>query len=289
MTTVAVIGLGAMGSRIALRWMAAGHEVQVWNRSPEKSDALVAAGATRASTPAEAAARAGFVATMVADPEALAAVTEGSSGVAAGARHGTTVLEMSTVGPAAVERLRSALPEAVELVDAPVLGSLSEVEEGALRIFVGGSDDSYDTVRPLLESLGAPLHAGGLGSGAAAKLVANSTLFGSLGVLGEALALADALGLDRATTFEVLGATPVAAQAERRRGSLERNDFPRRFALSLARKDAALVTAAAEAAGADLRLAAAARSWLEDAERAGLGDGDYSRVLQHILGRAGSP
>jgi 3-hydroxyisobutyrate dehydrogenase-like beta-hydroxyacid dehydrogenase len=285
MTTVAVVGLGAMGGRIAQRWIDAGHDVHVWNRSPEKGDALVAAGATRASTPAEAAERAELVATMVADPDALVAVTEGPSGVSAGARDGTTVMEMSTVGPPAVERLRAALPEGVELVDAPVLGSLSEVEAGTLRIFVGGAADAYERVRPLLEALGSPVHVGPLGAGAAAKLVANSTLFGSLAILGEALALADALGLDRATAFEVLAGTPIAAQAERRRGPLESGDFPRRFALSLARKDAALVIAAAEAAGADLRLASGALTWLEEAERAGLGDDDYSRVLQHIAGR----
>jgi 3-hydroxyisobutyrate dehydrogenase/2-hydroxy-3-oxopropionate reductase len=194
---------------------------------------------------------------------------------------------MSTVGPAAIERLRSALPPETGLVDAPVLGSLSEVEDGTLRIFVGGTREAYEEVKPVLSALGSPLHAGELGAGAAAKLVANSTLFGSLGVLGEALALAAALGLDRKTTYEVLSGTPVAAQAERRRGALESGEFPRRFALALGRKDADLVLAAAQAAGADMKLAAAARSWLADAEAAGLGDEDYSRVLELIAGRIG--
>lgn len=285
MASVAVVGLGAMGGRIARRWLDGGHELHVWNRSPEKATELVRDGAVLAGTPAQAAAPADFVATMVADPAALAEVTEGPEGVAAGARDGATVLEMSTVGPAAIDRLRAALRPEVDLVDAPVLGSLSEVEAGTLRIFVGGARRAFEHVGPLLSELGSPLHAGDLGSGAAAKLVANSTLFGALGVLGEAVALADALGLDRATTFEVLSATPVAAQAERRRDALETGEFPRRFALELALKDAALVTDAAESAGADLRLAQAARSWLEDAVAAGLGDADYSRVLEHVTGR----
>jgi 3-hydroxyisobutyrate dehydrogenase-like beta-hydroxyacid dehydrogenase len=115
--------------------------------------------------------------------------------------------------------------------------------------------------------------------------VANSTLFGALGVLGEALALADALGLARDVTFDVLATTPSAAQAERRRPSLESGDYPRRFALSLALKDAELVAGAATDAGRDLRLAAAARAWLADAEAAGWGERDYSSVLEIIAGR----
>lgn len=283
MTTkaVAVIGLGAMGSRIARRWLDAGHALHVWNRSPEKAGPLVAAGATAAVSPAEATARADVAVTMVADPTALADVTEGPDGVVAGVRDGAIVVEMSTVGPAAIARLRATLRPEVDLVDAPVLGSLSEVEAGTLRIFVGGTEESYERVRPVLEVLGSPLHAGNLGSGAAAKLVANSTLFGALGVLGEALALADSLGLDRSTAFDVLAATPIAAQAERRRASLETGEYPHRFHLRLALKDAGLVVSAGE----DLRLAEAARSWLAEAEAAGLGDADYSRVLEHIVGR----
>lgn len=278
---VAVVGLGAMGSRMARRWLDAGYELHVWNRSSEKARPLVDDGATQAGSPAGAAERADVVVTMVADPDALAHVTEGPDSVAAGARDGAVVIEMSTVGPAAIARLRSVLRPEVDLVDAPVLGSLSEVEAGTLRIFVGGTAESYERLRPVLEVLGSPLHAGGRGCGAAAKLVANSTLFGALGVLGEAVALADALGLDRSVAFEVLAATPVAAQAERRRASLETGEYPHRFDLRLALKDAGLVVSAGE----DLRLAEAARSWLAEAAAAGLGDSDYSRVLEHIAGR----
>jgi 3-hydroxyisobutyrate dehydrogenase-like beta-hydroxyacid dehydrogenase len=98
-------------------------------------------------------------------------------------------------------------------------------------------------------------------------------------VLGEALRLADRLGLERDVAFEVLAATPVAAQAERRRAAVEANDYPPRFTLALAHKDAELVTAAAP----ELRLASAARSWLADADTASWSDRDYSAVLAWIL------
>jgi 3-hydroxyisobutyrate dehydrogenase-like beta-hydroxyacid dehydrogenase len=279
MSTVAVIGLGGMGSRIARRLLAAGYPLVVWNRTTAKSAELEAA---VAASPADAARRADAVITMVADPEALRAVTEGAEGIAAGADQATTFIEMSTVGPAAISRLAAVLPEG-RLLDAPVLGSLAEAEAGTLRIFVGGPGPLLEEWTPLLSVLGTPLHVGPLGAGAAAKLVANTTLFGTLGVLGEALALADGLGLSRDVAFEVLAGTPVAAQAERRRPSVETGEYPLRFSLSLARKDVDLIAETAAASGVDLRLVAAARSWLREAEEAGLGGEDYSAVLARIL------
>jgi 3-hydroxyisobutyrate dehydrogenase-like beta-hydroxyacid dehydrogenase len=284
-SVVAVVGLGAMGSRIARRLLEAGHDLVAWNRTAEKAQPLVEAGAVAAATPAEAAARAEVVLTMVADPAALRDVTEGEDGVAAGVGEGATVIEMSTVGPDAVRRLGSVLGEQAGLLDAPVLGSRSEAEEGTLKVFVGGPPELVARWTPLLSVLGSPLHVGPLGSGAAAKLVANTTLVGTIGVLGEALALAEGLGLPREKAFEVLAATPLAAQAERRRESIESGEYPPRFALYLARKDAELVVAAAREAGVDLRLTEAGRAWLADAEEAGLGDRDYSAVLARILGQ----
>ena len=288
MTTVAVIGLGAMGARIAARLLDAGHDLVVWNRTPEKADPLVARGASAATSPAQATRRAELVITMLADPAALRRVTEGPEGVVAGAGEGTTIAEMSTVGPAAVTRLATMLPKDVGLLDTPVLGSISEVESGSLRIFVGGPDPLAQRWMPLLSTLGSAMHVGPLGAGAAAKLVANSTLFGVLAILGEALALADGLELPRDVAFQVLSATPIGAQADRRRPAIESGRYPTRFTLSLARKDTDLLVAAAESVGLDLPVVAAARDWVAAAQEAGLGDRDYSAVLGHIIGTARS-
>lgn len=279
MTRVGVIGLGAMGTRIAGRLVGAGHELVVWNRDPAKTEPLARLGATAVATPAEVAEHADAVITMVRDPQALREVTEGTRGLAAASGE-ATVIQMSTVAPAHVLELAAALQPA-PVLDAPVLGSVSEAEAGTLAMFVGGDDDLIARWTPLLSVLGTVSRVGGVGAGSAAKLVANSTLFGVLGVLGEALALADRLGLSREVAFEVLATTPLAAQAERRRPAVEAGAFPARFALSLARKDADLIAEAAP--GGELRLAAAARSWLQDAERAGLGDDDYSALLAEIL------
>jgi 3-hydroxyisobutyrate dehydrogenase-like beta-hydroxyacid dehydrogenase len=274
-----------MGSRLAGRLLAAGHVVTVWNRSADRMAPLADAGAVAASTPADCVADAEFVITMLSDPSALEAVSEGPDGVIAGIGGGTVWLEMSTVGPAAIARLAEQAPPGVDLVDAPVLGSLGEVEAGTLTIFVGGAADAVERCLPLLEALGTPLRVGELGSGARAKLVANTTLVTLLGALGEAIRLGDALGLDRATTFEVLAATPLAAQAERRRHAIEGGDDTVRFALSLANKDARLILEAAAAGHTDLPVVEAAASWFAAAEAAGLGELDYSAVLSQILGR----
>ncbi|MGH2654711.1 MAG: NAD(P)-dependent oxidoreductase [Actinomycetota bacterium] len=285
MADVAVVGLGRMGSRIAGRLLDAGHSVVVWNRTAERAAALVQRGAVTAATPAEAAGRAEAVITMVADPPALVTVTEGPEGIAA-AEGSATLIEMSTVGPAAIARLASALPDRIRLLDAPVQGSLGEAEGGSLRIFVGGEAADVERWTPLLSVLGSPTHVGPLGAGASAKLVTNSTLLGVLGVLGEALALAEGLGLARETALEVLKATPLADQVERRRPALQGGVSPPRFTLSLARKDADLIRDAAAERGVGLRLAPAARAWLQQAEAAGLGDRDYSSVLLWIIRRS---
>jgi 3-hydroxyisobutyrate dehydrogenase-like beta-hydroxyacid dehydrogenase len=284
MTTVAVIGLGAMGRRSAQRLLAAGHEVLVWNRTPAKAAELVELGAGSAESPADAARRAEALITVVSDPAALRAVTEGPDGIAAGADRSTTVIEMSTVGPAAVRWLSSALSPETGLLDAPVLGSLSEAESGTLLIFAGGPPRLVERWMPLLAELGSVLVAGPLGSGAAAKLVANATLVGTLTLLGETIALADRLGLDRELTMDILASTPLSPASERRRGQLETGESPLRFRLALARKDAELIQETAAAAHVDARVLAAAAKWFSEAEDAGLGDQDYSMILSRIIG-----
>jgi 3-hydroxyisobutyrate dehydrogenase-like beta-hydroxyacid dehydrogenase len=270
--------MGAMGGRMARRLVAAGHDLVVWNRTAEQMRPLLELGAASAADPADAARRAEVIVTMVSDPEALRAVTEGEVGIVAGASS-ATVIEMSTVGSDAISRLASLLPEDTGLLDAPVLGSLDEAESGALVIFVGGPAQLVERWTPLLSVLGTPIHVGPLGAGAAAKLVANSTLLGLLGVLGEALILAERLGLSREAAFGVLARTPLAAQAERRRSAIESGEYPFRFSLSLARKDADLIAEAAAAVGIDLPLAHVQRGLFKQAERAGWGERDYSAVI----------
>jgi 3-hydroxyisobutyrate dehydrogenase len=282
MAAVGFVGLGAMGSRMARRLLDAGHELTVWNRHADKAEPLAAAGAAVAATPSEAARAAEVVVTMVTDAQALSAVTEGSDGVLSGLGAGAALIQMSTVGPASTRRLAGLVPEG-SLLDAPVLGSISEAAEGGLTVYASGPESLLDRWHPLLSVLGTVLRVGPVGAGTASKLVANSTLVGVIGVLGEALSLAAGLGLKRETAFEVLGTTALAGQAERRRAAFESGEYPPRFPVALARKDADLILEAVEAAGLDVRVAAAARAWLAEAEERGRGEQDYSVVLDEIV------
>jgi len=297
MATLAFCGLGRMGAPMAGRLLDAGHDLVVWNRSPERASQLVDRGARRAASPAEAAASADIVVTMLATPEALEAVVfgdgggrnitvaadgDGGGGLTSGLRPGSTLIEMSTVGPDAVRDLAERLPDGVDVLDAPVLGSVPQATDGSLKIFVGGADDVFERCRVILEVLGRPVRFGPLGSGAAMKLVANSTLGAVMSAVGEALALADGLGLNQALVLDTLAESPVGATLKSKRPLIESGEYQPNFALALAAKDLRLVDEAARGAGVDAWVAAAARAHFEDADRAGLGGLDYSAVITHV-------
>jgi 3-hydroxyisobutyrate dehydrogenase-like beta-hydroxyacid dehydrogenase len=285
MAKLAFLGLGQMGLPMAGRLLEAGHELAVWNRTASKADPLVERGAVAAETPAAAAKDADGVITMLADPEAMEHVVVGSDGAATGMVPGATLIEMSTVGPHAVRDLAGRLPDHVEIIDAPVLGSVPQAEDGSLKVFVGGSKEQFARWREVLGAMGTPVHVGPFGSGASMKLVVNSALGALMTALGEALALADALGLDQEVTLDVLGESQIGVTARSKRERIESGVYPPNFKLALGAKDLRLVTEEAERAGRELRLAPAARSWLEEADARDLSDLDYSAVVAHIRGR----
>jgi 3-hydroxyisobutyrate dehydrogenase-like beta-hydroxyacid dehydrogenase len=282
MTTIAFCGLGQMGEPMASRLVDAGCEVVVWNRTPERADPLVAKDARLASTPAEAAEKAEAVITMLSTPEAVEAVVLGEDGVAAGVSDAYTLIEMSTIGHQAVRHLRERLSEQADMLDAPVLGSVSQATDGELKIFVGGEADSFRRWEPILEHLGHPRHLGPLGSGAAMKLVANWCLGVLMVGLGEALALADALELSQQDVLDVLAESPIGATVKSKRSNIESDDWSPNFKLSLAVKDLRLVSEAADELHLPLALAEGIRERMEAAEAAGKGELDYSAVIEDI-------
>lgn len=270
---------------MAARLVDAGHDVAVWNRTPERAAALVERGARHARSPADAAAGAEAVLTMLSTPEVLEEVACGEEGMASGMAPGGTLVEMSTVGPGGVAAVRARLPAGVSMLDAPVLGSVPQATDGTLAVFVGGDDAVVERWRPLLGVLGRPRHVGPLGAGAAMKLVANSTLGALMTGLAEALALADAFGLDQSAALDVLAESPIGVTTRSKRALVESGRYPPNFTVSLAAKDLRLVAEAAEAAGVEVRVSPAARSWMEEADAAGLGPLDYSAVIAHVRGR----
>lgn len=285
MSRVAWIGTGLMGLPMAARVVAAGHRVTVWNRTLSRAKPLAVRGAEIASTPAEAVRGAEVVITMLAGPDALKSVLIGDSGMASAMSADAVLIEMSTVGPAAVREAVTVLPKGAQVLDAPVLGSVPQALEGTLRIFVGGEPDIYERWAGLLSAIGDPNYVGPSGSGAAMKLVVNSTLVALMSTLAEALSLADALALDQRRVLDMLADSPIGTTVRSKRDHLDSGRYPPRFRLELAAKDARLAVEAAEGHGRDPRIARAARSWLEDAVKSGYGDLDYSAVIAHVRGR----
>jgi 3-hydroxyisobutyrate dehydrogenase-like beta-hydroxyacid dehydrogenase len=282
---IAFLGIGFMGLPMAMRLVDAGHDVTVWNRTSEKADPVVQKGAVRAESPAEAVAGAEVVITMLADDGALEQVLFGRGGAAESLRAGHTLVEMSTVGPDAVRRIRDRLPADVEVVDAPVLGTVPQATDGSLKIFAGGTKDQLERLRPLFEVMGSPRHMGPLGSGAAMKLVVNATLPTLMSALGESLALADGLGLSEDAVLDVLADSAIGVTVRSKRPLIESGEYRPNFKLHLALKDAVLVQEAAEGSGMTAPVARAAQGWLRAAEEAGLGELDYSAVIPHIRRR----
>ena len=170
------------------------------------------------------------------------------------------------------------------MVDAPVRGSIREASKGELIILVGAEQDDLARVRPIIEVLGSVRHIGGPGSGAAMKLVVNSTLGATIAAFGEALALGDSLGLDRVALLDALADTPIGSTVTSKRTNVESGRYPPRFKLGLAAKDMRLATEAAVSAGRDLKVARAVLGWFEQATDEGSGDLDYGAVVATIVG-----
>jgi len=289
MAKIAFLGLGQMGTPMATRLLQAGHELTVWNRTPDRAKPLAARGAKVARSPAEAGTGAAFAITMLATPEALKEVVLGEHGLVRALGPGQVYVDMSTVGPHVIRSIAAQFPNGVTVVDAPVRGSVSQAAEGRLEIFAGASDEDFERVRPILESLGSVVHIGGPGAGAAMKLVANLALGASIAAVGEALALGEALGLGRAPLLNMLEGSQVGPAVRVKRANIESGHYPPNFKLRHAAKDLRLVIEAAAAVDRDLKVSAAARAWLDAAVERGAADLDYSAVVATIVGEQPKP
>ena len=206
---IGIAGIGRMGAAIAERLSSTGHTIIVWNRTPQKTHALAAAGAAVAATPAELAARSDAIVTILTNAAALDATYAGSNGLLAGDVAGKLFIEMSTVRPASQKALGAkVLSKGAALVECPVGGSVGAAREGKLFGLVGGDARDVARARPLLDQMCRRVeHVGELGAGASMKLAINLPLLVYWQALGEALSLCRPLGLEPARLLDIFADT----------------------------------------------------------------------------------
>jgi len=291
MTRVGWIGLGAMGSPMASFVAKAGHPVTAFDIDPQKAVALADDGVKAATTVSDAAADADVLVLMVATAGQAESVLFGDGKAASALRPGSVVLLMATVGPAAVEDwARRLAATGVKIVDAPVSGGAARAGQGDLLIMVSGSETALATVQPLLDVMArnAPVVGTEPGEGQKVKLV-NQLLCGvHIAVAAEALAYAEALGLDAGATWEVLRHGAAASFMLDDRGA-RMVDNPNNDILStidIFVKDMGLVTEAARTNAYPTPLASAAEQLYLAGRRAGLGRADDSSLIQILRGTA---
>jgi 3-hydroxyisobutyrate dehydrogenase/2-hydroxy-3-oxopropionate reductase len=291
MTTVAVLGTGRMGSAMARSLARSGTSLVLWNRTPWRADELASAlGAGRAATPAAAAAAADVAITMLADDAAVRAVFEGPDGLVRGVRPGAVLVDMSTVLPATIRAVEAAVRAVgAGLLDAPVSGSVSLAESGALTIMAGGEAADLERARAALEPLAKKIvHVGPLGAGAALKLAVNTVVYGLNQALAEALVLAEAAGVDLSTAYDVLTASAVGAPyvGYKRAAFLSPEATPVAFSLDLAEKDLRLIAALAAEVGVPVPQSEANLAEIRAAAADGRGGRDLSAVAGSLRARA---
>lgn len=290
MAVLGFIGLGNMGSGMCANLVRAGHTVTAFDLSAAALAQAEAAGATAGTSAKDAAKGADAVITMLPAGKHVRSVYFGEDGIAADLDPGTLVIDCSTISVDDARAIASDLAGAgIAMVDAPVSGGTAAAESGALTFMVGGAPDAFAKAEPILKAIGAKIfHAGGAGNGQAAKIANNMLLGISMIATSEAFALAEKLGLDAQTFFDISSNAsgqcwsmtsycpapgPVPAAPANR-------DYQPGFAVAMMLKDLNLAADAAASVGAVTPCGASAQATYAALDAEGLGDRDFSVVYR---------
>lgn len=287
---VGVIGLGIMGRGMARNLVNAGHEVTVWNRTPERMRPLVDAGADAAGSAEEVARRCPTVIVCVSDTPDVEEVLFGPQGAAVGAGAGHLIIDTSTISPEATRSYGEQLADAgVSLVDAPVSGGSEGAERGTLSTMVGGADEDVDRARTHLEAFCSRItHVGPLGHGQAAKLVNQILVVTTMLGVSEALVFAADQGLDLERTLRaVTGGAAGSWMLENRGPQILESDWTPGFTIDLQQKDLRLVLEAAARTGSPLLATSMVHQLYATLQRDGLGDEGNHALVKAVQRLAG--
>lgn len=286
---IGFIGMGHMGSHMVQRLFDAGYQVTVYDRTKEKAKALGQRGARVAQTPKDLATNCQVVMVCVTNDEAQHEVMFGPDGALAGVHGGSVIIDLSTVSPDASRRLyQAAKDQGVTMIDAAVSGSVPQVDQGSLVIFVGGEQETYEQCKPILDVLGHnSFFMGASGMGTMMKLVVNTLLGLGMQALAEAIALGEKAGVEKGLLLDVLGQTAVLTPGQKSKlENVRREQYPTNFALSLMHKDFSMVLSQAYDVSVSMPATAAAQQMSSAAMAKGM-DADFSIVIQFMEELAG--
>jgi len=285
MTDIAFIGLGIMGSPMAVHLAQAGHDVVGHNRTPDKAKPLVEAGGRSADSVADAVRDADVVAVMVPDSPDVQEVLTGDDGVFEHAKAGALVIDFSSIRPdVTVELAEQAQAKGLRYLDAPVSGGEAGALDAALSIMVGGSAEDFAAAEPLFEVVGKTVvHVGSNGAGQTVKAANQLIVAAHLEVLAEALVFLEAYDVDTEAALEVLGGGLAGSKVlEQKKDNMLRRSFDPGFRIDLHHKDLGILTSAAREAGVVVPLGALVAQLMTSARAVGDGGLDHSALLRGV-------
>jgi 3-hydroxyisobutyrate dehydrogenase len=284
---VGFIGLGIMGGGMSRNLLAAGFQLTVHNRTPERMHPLAGAGAATAANPAELAAACDVVIVCVSDTPDVEEVLLGDAGVIHGARPDSLVVDMSTISPEATRRIAERLHRrGVAMIDAPVSGGSEGAAKGTLSIMVGGAEAEVRRAMPYLEAMGSAItHVGPTGAGQSCKLVNQILVVVTMLGVAEALVFAQAGGLDLERTLQAVGGGAGGSwMLSNRGGQAIHRDWRPGFTIDLQQKDLRLVLEAADQLGVPVLATGTVFQLYRTLQREGLG-GEGNHALVKALER----
>ena len=282
---IGFIGLGIMGSRMAMNLQKAGHELVVYNRTKEKATALLENGAIWAESPVELAAQCAVIYTMLSTPNVVREVALGSNGFLSKLAKDSLWVDCSTVNPSFSREMATVAGQlGIRFLDAPVAGTKGPAEKGELLFLVGGDQLALAEVQVHLDIMGKKtLFLGANGRGASMKMLINLLLGQSMLAFSEAMALGRAMDLEEDLLFNVLTATPVVAPVlSVLRPKLEQEKREANFPLTLMQKDLHLAATTAFEHSVPMPSLNVAKEVFAAAKQGGLGEEDFSSIFHWL-------
>lgn len=290
MATLGFVGLGVMGGGVAKRLLAAGHTVHGYNRTREKAQWLVELGLRLEDTPRAVAERADVVFTMVTNTKALGEVTRGPDGILAGLAPGKVFVDMTTGAPSSSRALAADVAElGARMVDAPVSGSVSTLEDGRLSIMVGGEEETFERVEPILRDIGPVVRrVGDNGQAVLLKIAINLSLHVQMVAFAEGLLIAEKGGIEKELAVQAMLESVIASPMLKYRGPfvLEQPEEAW-FDCNMMQKDMNLALEAGREFGVPMPTTAVANELLTAARGMGLDHHDFAVVYDVLAATAG--